>query len=103
MQAKSEIQAKPGDVVVVHGHTTGDPGRTGVILEVLGTGPDRALPGSLGRGARICYWPGSDASVRPGSARTRRAIVSRRQVADAMPDGDAARSPMQARSPSANE
>ncbi len=28
------MQAKPGDVVV-HGHTTGDPGRTDVILEVL--------------------------------------------------------------------
>ena len=38
MQVKGPIQAKPGDVVVVHGHTTGDPGRTGVIMEVLGSG-----------------------------------------------------------------
>ena len=32
---KTNLQATPGDVVVVHGHTTGDAGRTGVILEVL--------------------------------------------------------------------
>ena len=35
MSAKRDAQAHPGDVVVVHGHTTGDPGRTGVILDVL--------------------------------------------------------------------
>lgn len=35
MSAKRDAPARPGDVVVVHGHSTGDPGRTGVILEVL--------------------------------------------------------------------
>lgn len=61
MQAKSEIQVKAGDIVVVHGHTTGDHGRTGVIVEVLDAASgherrgfrSRALPRALGRGARI--------------------------------------------------
>ena len=35
MKLKSDVQAKPGDPVVVHGHSTGDSRRTGVILEVL--------------------------------------------------------------------
>ena len=39
MNAKRDVQAHPGDVVVVHGHSTGDPGRTGVILEVLDRPP----------------------------------------------------------------
>ena len=38
MQAKGEFQPQPGDVVVVHGHTTGDLGRSGVIIEVLTPG-----------------------------------------------------------------
>ena len=72
MNAKRDVQAHPGDVVVVHGHATGDPGRTGVILEVL----DRA---SAHEHYRVrwdeehesLFWPGSDATVRPGSRRER--------------------------------
>jgi Domain of unknown function (DUF1918) len=69
MQAKT-VQAKPGDVVVVHGHTTGDPGRSGVILEVLD-------PASSHEHYRVrwdeqhesLFWPGSDATVRPAKPR----------------------------------
>ena len=72
MRTKNEGQAQPGDVVVVHGHTTGDPGRTGVILEVLD-------PASGHEHYRVrwdeehesLYWPGSDATVRPGTRRRR--------------------------------
>ena len=67
MKPKSDAQTKPGDVVVVHGHSTGDPGRTGVIVEVLD-------PASGHEHYRVrwdeehetLYWPGSDATVRPG-------------------------------------
>ena len=72
MSATRYAQAHPGDVIVVHGHTTGDPGRTGVILDVL----DRA---SAHEHYRVrwdeehvsLFWPGSDATVRPGSRRER--------------------------------
>ena len=72
MKAKN-VQPTPGDVVVVHGHTTGDPGRTGVILEVLGAA-------SAHEHYRVrwdeehesLYWPSSDATVRPGTRRKRR-------------------------------
>ena len=68
----NEAQARPGDVVVVHGHTTGDAGRTGVILEVLD-------PASSHEHYRVrwdeehesLYWPGSDATIQPGSRRKR--------------------------------
>lgn len=74
MKAKTAVQAEPGDLVVVHGHSTGDPGRTGVILEVLD-------PASGHEHYRVrwdeehesLYWPGSDATVRQGSRRRRRA------------------------------
>lgn len=77
MQTKTDIQPEAGDVIVVHGHSTGDPGRTGVILEVLN-------PASGHEHYRVrwdeehesLYWPGSDASVRPGSRRTRPASVA---------------------------
>ena len=73
MQLKSKFTAEPGDVVVVHGHSTGDPERTGVILEVLGSQRSRALPRPLGRGARIALLARLDATVRPGTRRKRRA------------------------------
>lgn len=73
MRAASVIEARPGDLVVVHGRTTGDPGRTGVILEVLG-GPDHEhYRVRWDEEHESLYWPGSDASLRPGSRRRRRA------------------------------
>ena len=89
MQAQSEIQAEPGDVVVVHGHTTGDPGRTGVILEVLGTGSGHEhYRVRWDEEHESVYWPGSDASIRPGSRRTRRGTRTAEQVAAAVPDSE---------------
>ena len=73
MQAKSEIQAKPGDIVVVHGHTTGDRGRTGVILDVLDAGSSHEhYRVRWDEEHESLYWPGSDATVRAGSRRKRR-------------------------------
>lgn len=70
MHPSTGVEAKPGDVVVVHGHTTGDPGRTGVILEVLGgggTSPHYRV--RWDEEHETLYWPGSDASIRPGVGR----------------------------------
>ena len=85
MKPTTGLQAKPGDVVVVHGHTTGAVGRTGVILEVLD-----AASGHEHYRVRwdeeheALYWPGSDASIRPASRRRRRTGDSERE--DAVPD-----------------
>jgi hypothetical protein len=78
MQANGQFQPKPGDVVVVHGHTTGDPGRTGVILEVLGSAGHQHFRVRWDEEHESLYWPGSDARVRPGTRRTRRARPGRR-------------------------
>ncbi len=70
MEQKTALLAKPGDVVVVHGHTTGAPGRTGVILEVLD--PASGHPHYRVRWDEeheTLFWPGADASIRPASRR----------------------------------
>lgn len=78
MQTKSKRQVQPGDVVVVHGHALGHPGRTGVVLEVLD-------PASGHEHYRVrwdeehesLYWPGSDATFRPGTRRHREPLAVR--------------------------
>lgn len=72
MSATRDAQAHPGDVVVVHGHTTGDPGRTGVILDVLDRASDHEHYRVRWDEEHVSlFWPGSDATVRPGSRRER--------------------------------
>ena len=67
MSAKRDAPARPGDVVVVHGHSTGDPGRTGVILEVLGcASAHEHYRVRWDEEHESLFWPGSDATVRPG-------------------------------------
>ena len=63
---------EPGDVVVVHGHSTGDPERTGVILEVLGSSGHEHYRVRWDEEHESLFWPGSDATVRPGTRRRRR-------------------------------
>lgn len=72
MQAKSELTVTVGDVVVVHGHTTGDAGRSGVIVEVLGSGAHEHYRVRWDEEHESLFWPGSDATVNPGNRRTRR-------------------------------
>jgi hypothetical protein len=76
MQTKSKITAEPGDVVVVHGHSTGDPERTGVILEVLGTSGHEHYRVRWDEEHESLFWLGSDATVRPGTRHKRRASKS---------------------------
>lgn len=72
MQLQSQIEAQPGDVVVVHGHSTGEPERTGVILEVLGPSRHRHYRVRWDEEHESLFWPGSDATVRRGTRRRRR-------------------------------
>jgi Domain of unknown function (DUF1918) len=69
MKAKSDVQAKPGDLVVVHGHSTGESPRTGVILEVLDPASGHEHYRVRWEDHESLYWPGSDATVEPKRAR----------------------------------
>ena len=76
MQTKSKFTAEVGDVVVVHGHSTGEPERTGVILEVLGTSGHEHYRVRWDEEHESLFWLGSDATVRPGTRRPPRAKKS---------------------------
>ncbi|HEX5800303.1 MAG TPA: DUF1918 domain-containing protein [Gaiellaceae bacterium] len=78
MQANREFQPQPGDVVVVHGHTTGDLGRSGVIVEVLGDAGHEHYRVRWDEEHESLFWPGSDATVRAGTRRLTRARPGRR-------------------------
>ena len=71
MKPKSDVQAKPGDLVVVHGHSTGDTRRTGVIIEVLDPASGHEHYRVRWEDHESLYWPGSDATVEPKRARRR--------------------------------
>ena len=66
MKAKSDMQAKSGDVVVVHGRSTTNHGRTGVIVEVLDAGSEHEhYRVRWDEEHESLFWPGSDATVEP--------------------------------------
>ena len=94
MSAKRDAQAHPGDVVVVHGHTTGDPGRTGVILDVLDCASAHEHHRVRWDEEHVSlFWPGSDATCAPeaaeGEARCPPRLLSRRgRGNDAVPDNE---------------
>ena len=69
MQLKSKATAEAGDVVVVHGHSTGKPERTGVILEVLGVPGHEHYRVRWDEEHESLFWLGSDATVRAGTQR----------------------------------
>jgi len=86
---KSQVTAEPGDVVVVHGHSTGDPARTGVILEVLGAPDHEHYRVRWDEEHESLFWLGSDARVRPGTRHKSRATspdAGECGVVDAVPD-----------------
>ena len=67
MPNETHVQARPGDVVVVHGRYAGDPGRTGVIEKVLGPRDRPHFRVRWDEEHVSLFWPGSDATVRPGT------------------------------------
>ena len=71
MELKSKVKAAPGDVVVVHGHSTGQPERTGVILEVVGAPGHEHYRVRWDEEHESLFWLGSDATIRPGTRRKR--------------------------------
>jgi uncharacterized protein DUF1918 len=62
-------RARPGDWIVVHRHAVGEPERTGLILEVLGT-PDHArYRVRWDEEHESIFYPGSDATIRRDESR----------------------------------
>jgi hypothetical protein len=57
-------QAQVGDLVEIHGHRLGQPGRTGEILEVLGQPEHEHYRVRWEDGRESIFTPGSDASIR---------------------------------------
>jgi hypothetical protein len=78
MLTSTDRKAKPGDVVVVHGHTTGDHARSGVIVEVLGEPGHEHYLVRWDEEHESLFWPGSDATLSPRRrpARARRSRAS---------------------------
>lgn len=53
-----------GDWVIVHPHTLGEPERTGLILEVLGTPGHERYRVRWDEQHESIFYPGSDAAIR---------------------------------------
>jgi hypothetical protein len=65
---RAEYRAKPGDLVVVHGHAVGDHERTGEILEVLGSPGHEHYRVRWDEEHESIFYPSSDATIRPRAA-----------------------------------
>jgi hypothetical protein len=84
METITARSARPGDVVVVHGHSTGDTRRAGVIVEVLGEEGHEHFRVRWDEEHESLYWPGSDATLERAAPRRRRRRPA--PVEDAVPD-----------------
>ena len=62
-----------GDIVAIHGHHTGEAGRTGEVLEVYGDPGHEHFRVRWEDGHESLFYPSSDATIRPvkTSARSR--------------------------------
>jgi len=57
-------RARPGDWVVVHGHSVREPERLGLILEVIGTPGHERYRVRWDEEHESIFYPGSDATIR---------------------------------------
>jgi hypothetical protein len=60
---------RPGDVIEVEGKAVGSPGRSGEILDVLGTADEPHFRVRWEDGHESIYYPSNDARIRVGSDR----------------------------------
>ena len=56
-------RAQPGDWIVVHPHTLGEPARTGLILEVIGSPGHERYRVRWDEEHESIHYPGSDAMI----------------------------------------
>jgi hypothetical protein len=63
-QPVSRTDARPGDWVVVHGHTVGEPELVGLILEVIGAPGHERYRVRWDEEHESIFYPGSDAAIR---------------------------------------
>ncbi|MGH3135427.1 MAG: DUF1918 domain-containing protein [Gaiellaceae bacterium] len=64
-------RAKAGDWVVVHGKGVGKPGRTGLIVEVLGASGHEHYRVRWDEEHQSLFYPGSDATISPAKPKRR--------------------------------
>ncbi len=65
-------EPKPGDVVEVHAHHVGEPGRSGEVLEVLGAPGHEHYLVRWEDGHESLFYLSSDAVIRPARSPARR-------------------------------
>ncbi len=66
MSAKGQRpRAKPGDVLVIHGHRLGETARLGEILEVFGEPGHEHFRVRWEDDHESVFYPGNDATIRP--------------------------------------
>jgi hypothetical protein len=65
--AKTHPGARPGDLLVVHGHAVGDTERIGEILEVLGEPGHEHYRVRWDEKHESIVYPGSDVTIRRGT------------------------------------
>jgi hypothetical protein len=63
-QTVNRSDARPGDWVVVHGHTVGEPELLGLILEVIGAPGHERYRVRWDEEHESIFYPGSDATIR---------------------------------------
>jgi Domain of unknown function (DUF1918) len=64
MAGTSDVQARPGDEIVIHGHALGDREKTGEILDVLGERGHEHYRVRWEDGHESIHYPGSDAHIK---------------------------------------
>lgn len=74
---KKSTRAKPGDMVVISGHTVGDTPRLGEIVEVLGDAEHEHYRVRWEDGHESIFYPGNDAVVRSRERAPRAARAAR--------------------------
>ncbi len=73
--------ARPGDEIVVAGHSVGESQRTAEIIEVLGEAGHERFRVRWADGHESIFSPGDDATIRrPKGAKQRKAAASSRAV-----------------------
>ena len=63
IDARPGRPAQPGDWIVVHPHTLGEPARTGLILEVIGSTGRERYRVRWDEEHESIFYPGADATI----------------------------------------
>ena len=73
MAETTELETKPGDLIVIEAHHVGGGHRTGEILEVLGESGHEHYRVRWDDGAETVFYPSNDARIEHAAGRKRAA------------------------------